>query len=217
MSAVAAQRFVGVAAVAAVVCLAVAAVAAAPTPEEIIRRVLTANANTPDIASADVLFKLRLRKPVIAPPDCEFQGQLHLERGRQVVEIEHRTAGLTCWITNSLVIGRLFKGSEPVETFLLRFDFEVLGEKVVGADHFYLVQGRARAPGTNPRGLIGWIDYDRGLVTEGTVQYAWGNLDTEQHYTQLLGAWVLTYQYLSTERFGASMEVFYSSFKFAPR
>lgn len=233
MPAVVAPRFaVGVAAVAAVACLGVlaharlgyaagpgpvAAAAAVPTPEEIIRRVLTANANTPDIASADVLFRVRFRKPVTAPPDCEFQGLLHFEGGRHAVEIERRSPGLTCWIVNSLVIGRLFEGSEPVETFLSRFEFEVLGEKLVEAGHFYLVLGRARVPGTNPRGLIGWVDYDRGLVTEGTVRYPWGDLDTQQHYTQLSGAWVLTYQYLYTERWSASMEVFYRNFKFALR
>ncbi len=213
------------AAAAAIACLGVlahaggtrAAGAAVPTPEELMRRVLTANENTPDIASADVLFKLRLRKPVTAPPDCEFQGAMRLERGRQVVEIRRRTAGLTCRIVNGLLTGRLFEGGAPMQTLLPLFDVEVLGEKLVGTDHFYLVQGRARDPRTNPRGLIVWIDYDRGLVTEGTLQYPWGNLDGEQRYTQVASAWVLTYQYLYIARFDASMEVFYSNFEFAPR
>ncbi len=54
-------------------------------------------------------------------------------------------------------------------------------------------------------------------MPEGTVEYAWGTIDTEQKYMQVSEAWVLSYQYLYTPRFDASMEVFYSNFHFAPR
>ncbi len=201
--------------VAALAGLTLVSGAAVPTPEEIIRRVLTANADTPDIVSAEVLFKFRYKKPVTDAPDCESEGTVHIERGHQAVTIGRRTIGLTCWALDTYVIGRLFEGAEPVQTFLSRFDFEVLGEKLVGSGHLYLMQGKARDPRTNPRGLIGWVDYERGLVMDGTVEYTWGNLDTEQRYTLLSGAWVLTYQYLYAERFKASMEVFYSNFQFA--
>jgi len=197
--------------------LAPGSATAAPTAEEIVHRVLNANAQTPDVVAADTLFKFRIHRPVTAPPDCMFEGTLHLEQGRQAVEISRQTFGLTCWVVNRFLIGRFFEGREPVETFLSRFAFVVLGEKVVGGTHYYLVQGRAQAARTNPRGLIGWIDYDRGLVTDGSVEYAWGTLETEQRYTQIAGAWVLSYQFLEVPRFDASMEVFYSHFQFARR
>jgi hypothetical protein len=205
------------AALAAIASLTLAAFASPPTPTEIINRVLSANAGTPDVVSADVVFDFRLRKPVTDPPDCEFEGTLHFESGRQIVEIGKHTMGLTCWLVNKYVLGRLFEGTEPVQGFLSRFDFEVLGEKEVGTDRYYLMKGKARDPRTNPRGLIGWVDYDRGLVTDGAVEYSWGRMETVQRYAQLAGAWVLIYQYLFTARFAASMEVFYNNFQFAPR
>ncbi len=188
-----------------------------PPASEIIRRILTANAATPDVVSAEALFKFRYKKPVTEPPDCEFEGVLHLEQGRQEVSIGRSSAGLTCWLVNRFLIGHLFEGTEPAQRFLSRFEFEVLGLKLVGGDMYYLLKGRARDPHTNPRGLIGWIDYERGLITEGTVEYAWGNLDTEQRYSQVGGAWVLSYQYLFAPQVGASMEVAYSNFRFASR
>lgn len=188
-----------------------------PPADDVVRRVLTANTGSPDVAAADVLFKFRVHKPVTAPPDCVFEGTLRLEQGRQVLAVSSQTFGLACWVVNRFVIGRLFEGREPVERFLSRFDFEILGVKLVNGSPYYLVQGRARDPKTNPRGLIGWVDYARGLVVEGTVEYPWGTLETQQDYTRIGGAWILTHQYLSAPRFGASMEVFYSNVRFAPR
>jgi hypothetical protein len=207
---------------AAALCLAttVGAVAGGvpvPAPEEIIHRVLTANADTPNVVAVDALFKFRVKKAVTDPADCVFEGTLTLEPSHQAVAIGRHTIGTTCWLVGTYVIGRLFAGAEPVEMFLSRFDFEVLGVKLVDGIHSYLVLGRARDPRTNPRGMIGWVDYDRGLVTEGTIRYAWGTLDMEQRYTQVEGAWVLSYQYLYLSRFSASMEVFYSNVRFAPR
>jgi len=204
---------------AAAVVLTAATVAAAQfrTADQIVDRVINVNAHAPNVASADVHFKFRLNKPVAAPPDCEFGGTLRLEGGRQFVSIEQQTFGLTCWLLNKFMIGRLFEGSEPVQQFLSRFQFEVLGWKLVDDRPFYLVKGAARDPKTNPHGLVGWIDYERGLVTEGTVEYTWGSIDTVQQYARLSAAWVLIHQYLVTSRFGASMEVEYSNFRFAAR
>ena len=197
-----------------VVLLATAA-AAAPSGHELLQRVLTANADTPDVTSADVLFKLRIKKPLSESPDCEFNGTMQLQGGRQSLRIGQRTPGLLCWAVNQYVLGQLFEASEPMENFLNRFDFHVLGEKMVGKDHVYLVKGQARDPKNNPRSMIGWIDYERGLVTDGTVEYTWGTIDTEQRYARVNGAWVLSYQYLRSTRFDATMEISYNNFRFA--
>ena len=203
--------------IAALLVVPVRAAAPVPPADEIISRVLTANAHAPKVSSAAVLFKFRLNRPRTEPPNCEFEGTLRLEHNRQIVAIGRKTFGLTCWVVNRFAIGRLFEGREPVESFLSRFEFMVLGKKLVDGRPFYLLQGGAHDPKTRPRALVGWIDYDRGLVTEGTVQYDWGTLDTEQSYTQTEGAWVLTNQYLVAPRFNASMEIFYSNFRFMPR
>ncbi|HLW61048.1 MAG TPA: hypothetical protein VKV57_14170 [bacterium] len=186
-----------------------------PSAQEILLRVLRANADTPDLASADVLFKLRIKKPLSDPPDCEFSGTMELVGGRQTVKIGRHTAGLVCWAVDRYVLGRLFEASEPLQNFFSRFTFQVLGEKLVGTDHFFLLQGRARNPKNNPTGLNGWVDYDRGLVSEGTVIFTWGSVDSEQRYGRVNGAWVLTYQYLYAPRFDANLEIFYSNFRFA--
>jgi hypothetical protein len=208
------------AAIASAACVlgaAPAAVADFPTGEQIVERVKNANAGAPNLAAADAQFKFRLDRAVTAPPDCEFAGTFRFEGGRQFVNIGQQTAGLECWALNKLLIGRLFQGSEPVQRFLARFQFEVLGWKLVDGRPFYLVKGWARDPSNNPRSLIGWIDYERGLVTDGTVEYGWGSIDTVQRYAVVSGAWVLVHQYLVTPRFGASMEVEYSNFRFSPR
>jgi hypothetical protein len=49
------------------------------------------------------------------------------------------------------------------DQFLLRFEFTVLDRKVVDGRPFYQIRGTARSPKANPRGLIGWVHYDRGL------------------------------------------------------
>ncbi len=205
------------AAVVVAVCAAAAAVAQEPTAEDIINRVLTANAHALAVASADVTFNFRLNKPVTERPDCQFTGTVRLEHGHNTVTISQRTYGLTCWVLNKVVIGRLFAGTEPADQFLSRFDYTVLGEKIEDGRPFYLIRGTARDPKANPHGLVGWIDYERGLVTEGTLQYNWGSIDSTERYEQIEGAWVLVYQYLATTRFGASLEAEYSSFQFAPR
>lgn len=189
---------------------------AAPSAHELLHRVLTVNVDTPEVTSADVVFKLRVKKPLAESPDCEFSGTMQLQGGHQSVRIGQHTTGLLCWAVNQYVLGQLFEGAEPMENFLNRFEFHVLGEKLVGTDHYYLVQGRARDPKNNPRSMIGWIDYERGLVTNGTLEYTWGTIDTEQRYARVNGAWVLAYQYLYSGRFDATLEISYTNFRFAP-
>jgi hypothetical protein len=187
----------------------------APSADEIIRRVVTTAAAVPDGASADALFKLRVHKPLNADPDCVFDGTMQIEGGQQSVKIGTRSSGLVCWAVNKYIIGQLFEAREPLQSFLARFDFTVLGEKIVENDHYYLVEGRARDPENNPNGLVGWIDFDRGLLTDGTLKYTWGTVDSEQRYEQLNGAWVLTYQLLQTSRYDATLEIEYTNFRFA--
>jgi hypothetical protein len=191
------------------------AAAAVPSAPEILHRVLTANADTPDVTSANVVFKLRIGKPQTDPPDCEFNGSMQLQGGRQSVQIDQRTTGMLCWAVDKYVLGQLFEASEPMETFLKRFEFRVLGEKMAGNDHYYLVQGQARDPGNNPRSMMGWVDYERGLVVDGILEYNWGTIETEQRYTRQNGAWLLAYQFLRSGRFGATLEILYSNFRFA--
>ena len=148
-------------------------------------------------------------------PDCEFNGSMQLQGGRQSVKIDQGTTGMLCWAVNKYVLGQLFQASEPMEAFLRRFEFHVLGEKMAGNDHNYLMQGRARDPNNNPRSMIGWVDYERGLVTDGTLEYNWGTIDTEQRYTRQNGAWVLAYQFVRSGRFDATLEILYSNFRFA--
>ena len=199
---------------AAVLSLATAA-EAVPSAHDILHRVLTVNAKTPDIVSADALFKLRVKKTLADPPDCEFNGTMQLQGGHQSLRVGQRTAGLLCWAVDQYVLGRLFEATEPMGTFLDRFEFHVLGEKLVGNEHYYLVQGKARNPNLNVRSMIGWIDYNRGLITDGTIAYAWGTVDTEQRYARAEGAWVLAYQFIRSSRFDATMEIQYSNFRFA--
>lgn len=197
-----------------VVLLFAGTAGAQPSAPEILHRVLTANADTPDVKSAEVLFKLRVRKPQSEAPDCEFTGTMQMAGGRQSVKIDQSSAGLLCWAVNKYVLGQLFEASEPMEAFLGRFDFHVLGEKLVGREHYYLMQGKARDANNNPRSMIGWIDYERGLITDGTLEYNWGTIESEQRYTRQNGAWLLAHQLVRASRFDATLEIQYSNFLF---
>ena len=186
-----------------------------PPPEEVLSRVSAASGSISGIA--DAVFKLWIEKPVTGRPNCVFSGTLRLDQGRQTLTVGEVTAGTFCGAINQYVVGRLFESSEPVGAFLSRFDLTVLGEKLVDDDRYYLVQGKARDPKNNPRELIVWIDYDRGLVIDGTLQYAWGRMDIEQRYSLMNGIWVLTEQVLHSTRFDASLKAEYSNFRFAAR
>lgn len=205
----------GVLAVIAVLVLATFA-GAAPSARDILRRVLTVNSGSPDIASADVVAKLRVKRPLTDPPDCEFNGTMQMQGGHQSVRIGQRTTGVLCWAVDKYVLGRLFEASEPLENFLNRFDFHLLGEKLVGDAHYYLIQGKAKDPNKkNPAAMLGWIDYERGLVTDGRLEFDWGTVEAEQQYKQVNGSWVLTHQVVHSNRFEATLEVAYSNFRFA--
>ncbi len=190
------------------------AAAPVPTAQEILQRMLLTIADIPDVVSADAEFRLRIRKSLSEPPDCIFRGTAKVVSGQPTVRIDEQTAGLFCWAVNRYVIGRRFDASERLESFLSRFEFDVLGEKLVGNDHYYLVEGKAKDPRNDPITMVGWIDFDHGLLVEGTVGYSWGSIDTEQSYARMERMWILTYQYLYTARFNASMEIVYSNFRF---
>ncbi|TMI78949.1 MAG: hypothetical protein E6H03_11155 [Bacillati bacterium ANGP1] len=177
-----------------------------PPPAEVLSRVSAASGSISGIA--DAVFRLWIEKPVTGPPNCVFSGTLRLDQGRQTLPIGEATAGTFCGAINQYVVGRLFESSEPVGVFLSRFDLTVLGEKLVDDDRYYLVQGKARDPKNNPRGLI---------VIDGTLQYAWGRMDIEQRYSLMNGIWVLTEQVLHSTRFDASLKAQYSNFRFAAR
>jgi hypothetical protein len=180
------------------------------TSKAIIDRILSANQNAPHIASMDFVASLRVRRPLSALPDCVFEGAVKLQEGHRSATVNHLTPGLLCLAINRTIISKLFEGNEPFATLLARFDFQVLGEKVVGDNQSYLVQGKARDSQADPRAMIGWIDYNRGLVIEATMHYAVRTIDLAQHYTSVNGAWVLTYQYVDIPSLGSTLEISYS-------
>jgi hypothetical protein len=188
-----------------------------PTAEEVVQRLMQTIAAAPEVVSADAEFRLRIKKPLSEPPDCVFRGTVTVVSRHPTIKIDGQTAGLLCWVVNHYVLGRQFQPREGLESFLTRFEFDVLGEKLVGNDRYYLVAGKARDPRTKPATMIGWIDFDRGLLVEGTVRYAWGDIDNEQSYARMQNIWMLTYQYLYIARFGASMEILYHNFHFGPQ
>jgi len=194
-----------------------AAAVSVPAAGEILQRMLTTIAAMPEVVSADAELRLRIVKSLTAPPDCVFRGTVRVTGGHPKVRIGGHTYGLLCWAVDRYVIGRQFEGSEPLERFLARFTFEVLGEKLVGNGRYYLLQGRARESGSDPGAMIGWIDFDRGLLVDDTVTYSWGRIDTVQSYTQMGRMWMPTYQILHAPRFDASMEIVYSNFQFGSR
>jgi len=180
------------------------------TPKAIIDRILGANQNAPHIATMDFVASLRVRRPLSAPPDCVFDGAVKLQEGHRSATVNHLTPGLLCFAVNRTIISKLFEGDEPFATLLARFDFQVLGEKVVDDDQYYLVQGKARESQADPRTMIGWIDYNRGLVVEATMHYAVRTIDLAQRYTSISGAWLLTYQYVNIPSLGSTLEIAYS-------
>jgi hypothetical protein len=183
----------------------------APTPKAIIDRILSVNRNAPHIASMNFVASVRVRRPLSAPPDCVFEGAVKFQGGHRNETVNHLTPGVLCVALNRTVIGRLFEGNEPFAALLARYEFRVLGEKVVDNDRYYLVQGKALASQIDPRAMIGWIDYDRGLVSEATIHYAAQTVDFAQHYTSINGAWVLTQQYIKIPSLGSTLEISYSN------
>ncbi len=190
---------------------------AVPSPGMIVERLLTVNRAVPRIASMEFEARLRVRRPLSAPPDCAFEGVVTLGPHSRSATVRRLTPRLLCFIANRAIIGRLFSGNEPFEALLSRFDFQVLGGKVVDGDRYYLVQGRARDAGTDPRAMIGWVDYDRGVVSDATMDYAARTLEVAQTYTSVDGVWYLTSQYVAIPSLGATLEIAYSKITLASR
>jgi hypothetical protein len=185
-------------------------VRAVPTPNAIIDRILSVNQNAPHIASMDFVASMRVRRPASAPPDCVFEGAVKFQGEHRSATVNHLTPGVLCVALNRTIVSRLFEGNEPFAALLARFDFQVLGEKTVDGDQYYLVQGKARESQVDPRVMIGWIDYNRGLVSEATMQYAAAAIDLVQDYTSITGAWVLSHQYVNIPSLGSTLEISYS-------
>jgi hypothetical protein len=184
-----------------------------PPPEDVIDRVLAA-ARHVDLTSVTMVINFRIGRPATAPPACVFQGVLHVSPYRTELVLTQWTPNLLCWTIERYVLRRLFEDRDHVDTLLPSFRFEVTGEKFVDGHPYYLVYGRALTPKNDPQWMIGWVDYDRGLVVDGTIRYAWGEVNCVQEYGVVAGVWVLVHQDLDVPRFHASLEISYSGFHF---
>lgn len=184
-----------------------------PTAAEIINKVLTTDARAPKVLAGNASLALRVKKPLTAAPDCVYEGTLQPSRTGYAIKVQRETtgSGLICALAGNEGVGKLLEINEPVASFLHRFDFSVHGQK----GQLYLLDGKAKDPKNNPSAISGWIDYEKGLWDEGTITYSWGEVNTKQKYTRIQNAWVLTYQYLYSKRFDASLEVVYSNLRFA--
>jgi hypothetical protein len=189
--------------------------AATPAGQEVVDRVLATIRHT-DLRSVDMLIQFRIAKPVTAPPDCVFHGALHVSPERLSFSLGGYTASPVCWLLHRYVLMRLIGDRDRADALLPRFRFTVIGEKLVEGRPHYLVEGRALAAGTDPQWIMGWIDYDHGLVDDASIGYAWGRIDGVQQYSRLPGGWVPVHQYLYVPRASASLEISYTGFRFAP-
>lgn len=158
-----------------------------PTPAEITDRVVAARAAA-RVVSADVELRLHVHKHVTQSPDCTFTAALRFEQGRPIIQLKQRSPGVTCAIVERQGLGPLFRSLEPLEAFFARFDLSVIDQKLVC-----------------------------GVIPEGTVNYAWGDMETTQTYDRLNNALALTRQVLYSPRYDASLELVYSDFGFALR
>jgi hypothetical protein len=184
-----------------------------PAAQEVIERVL-ATAHQTDLASANLLIKLRIEQPGAAPPACEFRGMLRVSPDRLNLTIEQWTGSPMCWLIERFVLTTLFRERDHAGSLLPLFRFEVIGEKLVDDRPYYLVYGRALARQTEPTWVMGWVDYDRGLVADGTAHYAWGDINSVQEYASMAGTWVIVHQRVDAPRLGADIDITYSDFRF---
>ncbi len=201
----------------AIVATPLSALAAAfevPSPEEIFQRVFATEEREPNTLSADAVIKFRVKKSLSDLPDCVLSGTAHVDKGHQVMSIKEGAGGTLCWVAR-YALGQGFDVGEALRETLPLLDLRVLALKLVGGDRCYLVEGKAPDPKTQLRELIVWVDYDKGLLTDGTLVYPWGSLDVQQEYARLAGDWVVTRQYLYTSRFNASLEISYKNFRIA--
>ncbi len=188
--------------------------AAAPSASEILARVAAANGLPPNM-TADVLFKLWKGKPV-GDPYCVFAGTMAVQDGHPAIQMSRGGTSLLCGAMDHYVVGRLFDASEPMASFLNRFDFTVAGEKQVGPDTYYDIEGVSRDPKNNPHGMGAWVDYNTGLITDGTLRYDWGTVNIQQQYTNLNNVWVMTMQDVRSSKYAATLQVVYSNFRVSP-
>ncbi len=184
-----------------------------PTSQDVIDRILAA-ARRADLTSVAMLIKFRIGGPETTPPACVFQGVLHVAPDHTALTLAHWTPSPLCWTLERYVLGRLFADRDHVNTLLPSFRFDVLGEKLVDDHPYYLVYGSALTPRSDPQWMIGWVDYDRGLIVDGTIQYAWGAVNLMQDYGLIDGVWVLVHQDIDVPRFTASLEISYSEYQF---
>ena len=187
-----------------------------PSPVEIFQRVFAMSARLPATLSSDAEVKFRVKKSLSDPPDCVFRGMTRVENGHQIVTITQGAPGTLCWVAK-LALGQGFDVRKDLAEVIPLLDLTVLGLKLAGHDHYYLIEGKARDPKMQLRELIVWVDYERGLLTEGTLVYTWGSLEVKQEYAPLDGAWVVTRQYIYTSRFDSSLEVSYNHFRVVDR
>jgi hypothetical protein len=183
-----------------------------PTAEEVVERVLTTATHT-GLASANLLIKLRFGQPAAAPPACEFRGVLQVSPDHLDLTVGQSTASPTCWLIERIMLN-LFRQGGHAGSLVPLFRFEVIGEKLVENQPYYLVYGRALAPQTEPTWMMGWVDYARGLVVDATAHYAWGEISSILEYAPLAGTWVIEHQYFDVPRFGANIDITYSDFRF---
>jgi hypothetical protein len=212
--------------------MATAAAVERPSADEIVKKFLTMRASAPRISVADVSLALRTKVPVTAPPTCSYIGKFNSTGARYAITVEREVHGSAiCGLAakhrdNLLEVVRetmeavapLPDQAQAIALRLDRFDLAVLDQKVVGvgqrSDWFYLLDGKAKDPKNDPSAFHGWIDYDEGLWEEGTLTYSWGQVETKQKYTRLENVWVLTYQYLYSKQYDASLEAVFSNFQF---
>lgn len=184
-----------------------------PSADQVVERVL-ATARRVDLAAADVSILLRFAAPPTAPPECVFRGLLRMGPNRSALSMREWTARPVCWALARFVLGHLLQDRDRVDSLLPLFRFELLGERLVDGHLHYLVYGRARSPQAGVQWVIGWVDYDRGLVVDGTAHYPWGEVSSVQDYAEVRGVWVPVRQRLDVPRFHASLEILYSGFRF---
>jgi hypothetical protein len=184
-----------------------------PSAQDLVDRVLAA-ARRLDVSSVQVTVALRLGEGRADPPACRFHGVLEIWPTRSALTLREWTARPLCWVIAHYVLGRLLEDRDRVDSLLPRFRFDVLGVRSVGGRLQYLVYGQARTPGAGPQWVSGWVEYERGLVLDGTAHYPWGEVSSTQEYAPLHGLWVPVRQVLEVPRFHASLEILYSDFRF---
>ena len=187
-----------------------------PSAQDVINRVLT-TARTMDLASAAVAIELFLGTSGNASPACVFRGVLRVSPNPTTLAVAEWTPHPLCWTIERFVLGRLLSDRDQAGELLRSFRFEVLGEKLEDGRPHYLVYGKALAAQSDALSVIGWVDYDRGLVTDGTIRYAWGEVTAVQEYGLVGGVWILAHQQLRVPGFGATLEISYSGYRFLSR